>query len=137
MISKVFMLSKKNIIIPVNLINLAKKTPSVPVGIVCANHKSTMNSLKKAYEIGLINPIFIGQKKSINKEARNLNWNIDRFKIIDKNSDEEAANEGALLAAKNKIKVLIKGISQGSKVTISGGGQVAPTASVGNRLALK
>ena len=109
MISKVFMLSKKNIIIPVNLINLAKKTPSVPVGIVCANHKSTMNSLKKAYEIGLINPIFIGQKKSSNKEARNLNWNIDRFKIIDKNSDEEAANEGALLAAKNKIKVLIKG----------------------------
>ena len=37
----------------------------------------------------------------------------------------------------NKIRVLINGISHGSNVTISGGGHVPPTASVGNKLALK
>ena len=36
----------------------------------------------------------------------------------------------------NKIKVLINGISHGSKVLISAGGQTFPIASVGKRLAL-
>ena len=103
------MLSKKKIIIPENLILIAKKTPSIPVGIVCAGQQSTMDSLKKAYEIGLINPIFIGQISIINEEAKKLDWNIKNFTIINKNSEKESAIAGALLAAENQIKVLIKG----------------------------
>jgi len=103
------MLSKKKIIIPENLIHIAKKTPFIPVGIVCAGQQSTMDSLKKAYEIGLINPIFIGQRSIINEEAKKLDWNIKNFTIIDKSSEKESAIAGALLAAENKIKVLIKG----------------------------
>ena len=103
------MLSKKKIIIPENLIHIAKKTPFIPVGIVCAGQQSTMDSLKKAYEIGLINPIFIGQRSIINEEAKKLDWNIKNFTIIDKSSEKESAIAGTLLAAENKIKVLIKG----------------------------
>ena len=54
------MLINKKINIPENLINLARKTPSIPVGIVCAHHQSSMESSKQAYELGLINPSFIG-----------------------------------------------------------------------------
>ena len=57
------MLSNKKIVVPENLINLAKKTPYIPVGIVCAHHQSSMLSSKQACELGLINPTFIGEIK--------------------------------------------------------------------------
>ena len=103
------MLSRKNIVVPENLISLAKKTPFVPVGIVCAHHQSTMESCKQAYDLGLINPTFIGKMHLIQEQAENFKWNIKEFSIIDKNSDQDSAIAGALLASKNKIKVLIKG----------------------------
>ena len=75
------MLSNIKAIVPENLIFLAKKTPNMPVAIVCAHHKSSMNSAKQACELGLIDPIFIGKKELIQKEADNLNWNINNYKI--------------------------------------------------------
>ena len=103
------MLTNKKIVVPTNLINLAKKTALIPVGIVCAHHESTMISAKQAYELSLIEPIFIGEKESIIGEANKLNWSIDSFQIIEENNDQDAAIMGAKLASENKIKVLIKG----------------------------
>ena len=103
------MLSTKKIVVPTNLINLAKKTALIPVGIICAHHESTMISAKQAYELSLIEPIFIGLKQSIIEEANKLNWNIDKFQIFEENNDQDAAVLGAKLASENKIKVLIKG----------------------------
>ena len=103
------MLTNKIIVVPTNLINLAKKTALIPVGIVCAHHESTMISAKQAYELSLIEPIFIGLKQSIIEEANKLNWNIDKFQIFEENNDQDAAVIGAKLASENKIKVLIKG----------------------------
>tara|TARA_B100000700_G_scaffold310839_1_gene391913 strand:- start:245 stop:1159 length:915 start_codon:yes stop_codon:yes gene_type:complete len=94
---------------PEKLIFLAKKTPSLPVGIVCAHLSSVMESAKEAFELDLINPIFIGKIDKIQKEADLLNWNIKNFQIIDKQSDTDAAICGAQLAKDNKIKVLVKG----------------------------
>ena len=97
------MLSQKKIVLPENLINLAKKIPFVPVGIVCAHHQSSMLTSKQAYELGLINPTFIGEINLIQKEAEKLKWNIKDFIIIDKKLDQDAATAGALLASEKKI----------------------------------
>ena len=103
------MLSNIKAIVPENLIFLAKKTPNIPVAIVCAHHESSMDSSKQACELGLIDPIFIGKKKLIQKEADNLSWDITNYTIVDHESDQEAAIAGAELARDNKIKVMIKG----------------------------
>ena len=103
------MLSNIKAIVPENLIFLAKKTPNIPVAIVCAHHESSMDSSKQACDLGLIDPIFIGKKEFIQKEADNLSWNITNYKIVDHESDQEAAITGAELARDNKIKVIIKG----------------------------
>ena len=103
------MLSEKKAIVPENLISLAKTTPHVPVGIVCAHQSSAIESAKTAYNLNLILPIFIGNKIIIQKEAGRLNCDINGFKIIDQNNDQESAFIGAQLAKDNKIKVLIKG----------------------------
>ena len=103
------MLTNKKIVVPKNLINLAKKTTLIPAGIVCAHHESTMISAQKAYELSLIEPIFIGHKQSIIEEAGKLSWNIDSLQIFEASNDQDAAKTGAKLASENKIKVLIKG----------------------------
>ena len=59
------MLTNKKIVVPKNLINLAKKTTLIPAGIVCAHHESTMISAQQAYELSLINPTFIGNMNLI------------------------------------------------------------------------
>ena len=103
------MLQSKEAQIPNNLISLAKKTPNLSAGIICANHDSSMESAKKSVELNLINPIFIGKKQEINEKAEKIEWNINAYEIINSSNDVEAAIIGAELGRDNKIKVMIKG----------------------------
>jgi len=103
------MLQSKEAQIPNNLISLAKKTPNLSAGIICANHDSSMESAKKSVELNLINPIFIGNKQEINEKAKKIEWDINAYEIINSSNDVEAAIIGAELGRDNKIKVMIKG----------------------------
>ena len=103
------MIRSKEVQIPSNLISLAKKTPNLSAGIICANHDSSMESAKKSVELNLINPIFIGNKQEINEKAEKIEWNINAYEIINSSNDVEAAIIGAELGRDNKIKVMIKG----------------------------
>jgi len=103
------MLSKLKAIVPENLISLAKKTPKIPVAIVCANHSSSIESTKEACDMDLIDPIFIGQEKAILQEAAKIDWDISTYKMINTNNDQEAAVAGAKLARDSEIRVMIKG----------------------------
>ena len=103
------MLQSKEAQIPNNLISLAKKTPNLSAGIICANHDSSMESAKKSVELNLINPIFIGNKQEINEKAEKIKWDINAYEIINSSDDVEAAIIGAELGRDNKIKVMIKG----------------------------
>ena len=100
---------KKNNILPKNLVSLANETPPISVALVCADQNVAMESTKIAYELNLVNPIFIGNKNKILKEAEILNWNINNFEIFDEDDQNKAASIGSVLAKENKIKVLVKG----------------------------
>ena len=103
------MLTKKEAKIPDNLIAVAKKTPGMTAGIVCANHDSSMESAKKAVELDLIKPVFIGDKIAIEEKAEKFKWNLSKYEIINSSSEKESAITGAELARDNKIKIMIKG----------------------------
>ena len=103
------MLQSKEAQIPNNLLSLAKKTPNLSAGIICANHDSSIESAKKSVELNLIKPIFIGNKQEINEKAEKIKWDINTYEIIHSSNDVEAAIIGAELGRDNKIKVMIKG----------------------------
>jgi len=103
------MLTSKEAKIPINLISVAKKTPGMTAGIVCANHDSSIDSAKKAVELDLISPVFIGDKNAIKDKAEQFKWDISSYEIINSVDDKEAAIAGAELARDNKIKIIIKG----------------------------
>ena len=103
------MLSNKKIVCPNNLINVAKKTGIVDAAIVNAGEIFPMESVHKAVQHNLINPIFIGNEDVIRKHAEKLSWNISKYKIIDEKDENSTAPIAAKLASERKVKIIVKG----------------------------
>ena len=103
------MLSNKEIICPVNLLNLAHRKKGVKAGIVNAGKPLPMLSVQDAVNENLIEPIFIGNKGEILRCAEDLKWNISKYEIIDEPNENSTAAVAAKLASEKKIKVIVKG----------------------------
>ena len=103
------MLSNKKIICPNNLINVAKKKGTINAVIVNAGEIFPMESVHKAIQHNLINPIFIGNENEIKKYAEKLSWNISKYKIINEKNENSTAPMAAKLASEGKVKIIVKG----------------------------
>jgi len=103
------MLSNKKIVCPNNLINVAKKMGVVDAAIVNAGEIFPMESVHKAVQHNLINPIFIGNESEIRNLAKKLNWDISKYKLIDEKNENNTAPIAAKLASEGKVKIIVKG----------------------------
>jgi phosphate acetyltransferase len=103
------MLSKNKIICPENLLKIAKSKGVVKAVIVNAGKLLVMQATKKAFDVGLIEPIFIGEKLIIKKLAEDLKWDISSFEIINETEENSTAPIAARMASENKVKIIVKG----------------------------
>ena len=103
------MLSNKKIVCPNNLIKVAKKSGTIDAAIVNAGEIFPMESVHKAVQHNLINPLFIGNENEIKKHAEKLKWNISEFKIINEKDENKTAPIAAKLASEGKAKIIVKG----------------------------
>ena len=103
------MLSNKEIVCPEQLIKLAKTKGPIKVVIVNAGKAVSLESTKQAVEEGLIDPIFIGDQKIIESWAKEINWDISNFKIINEQVENNTAPIAAKLASEGKVKIIVKG----------------------------
>ena len=103
------MLSNKEIVCPENLLRVAKNKKDVTAGIVNAGKLLPMHSVMEAVKENLITPIFIGDKKEIQKCAEQLKWDISKFEIVDEIVENNTAAIAAKLASEGKIKIIVKG----------------------------
>ena len=103
------MLSNKKIVCPNNLIAIAKKIGVIDAAIVNAGEIFPMESVQKAVQHNLINPIFIGNENKIKEYAEKLSWDISKYKIIDEKNENSTAPIATKLASEGKVKILVKG----------------------------
>ena len=103
------MLSNKEIVCPNNLLDEAHKKKGVKVAVVNAGKPLPMLSVQDAVSENLIEPIFIGDKKEIQKCADDLKWDISKYEIIDEPIENNTAKIAAKLASEDKIKIIVKG----------------------------
>ena len=103
------MLSSKEIICPEKLLKLAKTKGPIKVVIVNAGKAVSIESTKQAFDEGLIEPVFIGDKKTIKKLASDIKWDISKFEIIDEPVENNTAPIAAKMASEGKIKIIVKG----------------------------
>ena len=103
------MLSNKEIICPNNLLDVAHKKKGVKAAVVNAGMPLPMLSVQDAVKENLIEPIFIGDKKEIQKCAEELKWDISQYEIIDEAVENNTAPIAAKLASEDKVKIIVKG----------------------------
>ena len=103
------MLSKKEIICPENLLKIAKEKGPVKAVIVNAVKDVAVISAKQAVEANLIIPVFVGDKPTIVKIAKEINWDISNYEIIHEPIENNTAPIAAKLASEDKVKIIVKG----------------------------
>ena len=103
------MLSKKEIICPKNLLEIAKKKGPAKAVIVNAVKKVAIISAKQAVEANLIVPVFVGDQTVIKNIAKEINWNISKYEIIHEPIENNTAPIAAKLASEGKVKIIVKG----------------------------
>ena len=77
--------------------------------IANANNEITINSAKQASDIGLIEPILVGNEKFIKLEAEKLKWKIGSTNIVNAKDETESAKICCELAKIDQISLIIKG----------------------------
>ena len=103
------MLSKNKIICPDNLLKIAKKKGPIKAVIVNAGKKVAIESSRLAVESNLIVPVFIGDKPTIEKISKDINWDIKKYEIIHEPIENNTAPIAAKLASEGKVKIIVKG----------------------------
>ena len=90
-------------------IDLIQKYIPIKAVITNANNSLTINSAKKASELGLIEPILIGNSDYIKKKVNELNWAINDNIIVHTNTEKESAFKSCQLAKTDQISLIVKG----------------------------
>ena len=103
------MLSNKKIICPDNLLKLGKKRGPIKAVIVNAGKSVAIESAKQAVEANLIEPVFVGNKSTIEKISKDIKWDISKYQIIHEPTENNTAPIAAKLASEGKVKIIVKG----------------------------
>lgn len=78
--------------------------------VACPHDEGSISSLCKAYSLGIINPILVGNREQIEEVAHNGGYDISNFKIIDANTLEEAAELTVEQVANGNAEMIMKGL---------------------------
>ena len=89
---------------------MAKTRAKVARVVISYCHsKSAISGAKQAFDLDLIEPIFVGPRNKIEKEAKNLDWDISNFRVINASEEEKAGDISAALCGNGEADILMKG----------------------------
>jgi Phosphotransacetylase len=60
-------------------------------------------------EANLIEPVFVGDKSTIEKISKDIKWDISKYQIIHEPTENNTAPIAAKLASEGKVKIIVKG----------------------------
>ena len=85
---------------PEALIKQARTSNPKDFIIVRATGSTVLETAQKAHAYRLINPILVGEKELIERDAKQINWSFKNIEIIDTSGEEEA-----ITASVNRFKL--------------------------------
>lgn len=102
-------LTNREPICPPDLLARAQEIKSPRVAIAAAGSALPMEAAFEATQAGIMEPVFVGNPMGIKTEARNLNWDISSFPIIEADGEGACAEAAALACSDGRADVLMKG----------------------------
>ena len=80
------------------------------LAVAAAEDENVIKAALKAKGMGLINPIFVGDKKQIQEICSKANLSLDNSEVISVHDKEEAAKQAVKLVKDGEAKLLMKGL---------------------------
>jgi phosphotransacetylase len=91
------------------LIELARQYPPTRVAVASAAHKLVLQSLQRAVDLGLIEPLLVGRAEDIRREAEAIDWDLSAQQIVPTETNKLAATAAVDLVREGEAQVLMKG----------------------------
>lgn len=103
------LLSQQPVECPPYLLERAAKLPRVATAVVNAGSEVALESVKLSTEAGLIEPVLVGNRGSIESLAQQIKFDISSVRMIHADTEVEAAHKSVALARGNEVQSLMKG----------------------------
>ena len=103
------MLSEIPFEVPPYLLDRIESMDRVRMAIAGADHPIALKSARQGADAGLIDPVLVGDADIIRAAARDIDWDITSFAIVDAIGEEKAPAAAVALAKSGEVTSLMKG----------------------------
>jgi phosphate butyryltransferase len=91
------------------IIELAQENPPTRVAVAAAAHKLVLESVQRAVNLGLIEPLLVGREEDIRAEAAAIGWELTDEHIVPTETNRLAAEAAVRLVREGQAQVVMKG----------------------------
>ena len=92
------------------MLDVLKGNEKAVLSVAAAHDEEVLLAIKSATEIGIITPILVGHEDEIRNISNKINFNLDKIKIINKETIEECAEVAVKLVSSNEVDFVMKGL---------------------------
>ncbi|ATJ83349.1 bifunctional enoyl-CoA hydratase/phosphate acetyltransferase [Halomonas beimenensis] len=92
-----------------DLIQTARGSTPIRVAVVNAAQTAVLETLREATSLGIAKPVLIGRSSEILEQATGLGWDVDPLKVVEADSEVQAARTGVELVRSGQADALMKG----------------------------
>ena len=93
-----------------DMLKKLKGDKRVTLSVAAAHDEEVLLAIKSAVEMEIITPILIGQEHKIRKISKEINFDLDNVKIINKGTIEECAETAVKLVSSGEADFVMKGL---------------------------
>lgn len=92
------------------LLKLAQEKGPVKLSVAVAQDADVLKAVKDATNLGIVDPILVGDGDAIEKQANTIDFNISDLEMIHEEDKTKAARLATELVSSGKAQVLMKGL---------------------------
>ena len=91
------------------IVELAQEKQPTRVAVAAAAHKLVLQSVQRAVNLGLVEPLLVGREEDIRREAAAIGWELTDEHIVSTETNRAAATAAVELVREGEAEVLMKG----------------------------
>ncbi|RHW41464.1 phosphate butyryltransferase [Neobacillus notoginsengisoli] len=92
------------------VIEEAKRRRPIRMSVAAAQDLAVLEAIKDAVELGIIEPVLVGDHNQISQLASLMGFPLNKFEVIPASTDEEAAFKAAEIASDGRTQAIMKGL---------------------------
>ena len=93
-----------------DMLKKLKGDKRVTLSVAAAHDEEVLLAIKSAVEMEIITPILIGEENKIREISKEINFDLSKFKIINKGTIEECAEIAVKLVSSGEVDFVMKGL---------------------------